>query len=115
MRQTETQIVRALVRSLRAAGFDPVNFFDGEEYVPAETEQAAIDAFLSVDDGTLHFRNTQEPRDKQSSSYGVLLVGGNGKDVIADWHCKNDKFSAAIDAVLDDIDDHDGYCGCGCG
>ena len=97
-------IIRVLVEDMAKAGFVPVSVFDGEEYVPELIGGAIpdvmpieeiIDAVYAVDDyPTIHFA----PADGLGSwgNLGVLVVAGNGCDLISDYHCGNEKFSAVI-------------------
>jgi len=109
MQLVEKVIVCKLIEELDSAGFVPVKFWDGEEYQTIEwkadstvtnkvqREKACIDAITSVDEGTLHFAPKSDL--KGWGRLGVLLILGNGEDVISDYHCGNAEFSAAVDRV----------------
>jgi hypothetical protein len=124
MQTIERVILSALLRDMRAAGYQPAAVWDGGEYVmacadgsvksrehaevPARierplTDAEALDAIASVDDSTLHFTH----RNQQTwGNRGVLVILGNGEDVISDHHCargEGETFDAVIDAIYDRI------------
>jgi hypothetical protein len=84
-RKIEHTIVRGLIRALKRKGFAVHSIaVDGEDtYVRTETERAAVcevfewDAFT-----TLRFKRVNGDDD---DLYGVLLVPGNGEDIISDY------------------------------
>jgi hypothetical protein len=102
MQLIEKAILQALVLNLSAIGYKPVAFWDGEEYQLAGnktcsyrasadpkhakpdvmTEEEVLAAVDSVDEGTLHFA----PPNGIWGARGILLVGGNGVDLISDYH-----------------------------
>jgi hypothetical protein len=94
----ERAIVRALIRQLKKAGWKPLFVDDGGETpVPATTEKAAMDAVFAVDDSRLYFSNG-------NIRHSVLLIGGNGEDIVSDWSFQrgdSDGFNKAMDAFLD--------------
>lgn len=105
----EKLIVCKLIAELDVAGFVPVQFWDGEEYqpitwksscpeaIPVQREGACIAAVRTVDEGTLHFA----PKHDLAAwgNLGVLLILGNGGDIISDYHCGNKDFDAVLDRV----------------
>jgi len=106
----EHAIVRALVKELRAAGWRPVWVCDGEEDVKinASTEHSALrqvlDAVFAVDDSSIQFQ-------KHGRRMSVMLIGGNGVDLISDYHCAHDdkdslgaEFAEVCDRVSDACD-----------
>jgi hypothetical protein len=110
MQLIEKVIIVKLIEELDKAGFVPVQFWDGEEYQPivwkngstgpdnnVQREKACMDAITSVDEGTLHFASKTDL--KGWGRLGVLLILGNGEDVISDYHCGNAAFDAAIQSV----------------
>ncbi len=97
-RALELRIVRGLIRSLKKHGWKPVYVYDGGDEVVTPTEAKALDAVFAVDDARLYFRNDG------GRTYGVLLIGGNGEDIISDWSYGTDDkdgFNAAIEQYLD--------------
>lgn len=98
--ELERAIVRKLIRTLGVAGFVPRCVWDGGEYVDARTEDAALEAVFAVDESTLHFQRLFA-KDDDWGRLGVLLVCGNGEDIVSDYHCGDSAFSAAIEKALD--------------
>lgn len=125
MKTIERTIISALMRDMRAAGYQTAAVWDGEAYVMAHgtfeelsprfhssqapntaapdhieramTDEEALAAVDAVDDSTLHFTNLNATT---WGRRGVLLVLGNGEDVISDYHCaKGEPFSGVIDAI----------------
>lgn len=100
----ERAIVVALIDELSKAGYVPVAVWDGGEYVPtkdpqeAMTTDAAIKAVFAVDESTLHFA----PKDaiEDWGATGVFLVGGNGEDIISDWHADGGAFDRAVASTI---------------
>ena len=110
MQNIERIIIRRLITEAAVRGFVPVKFWDGEEYQEVEQEVvcgeatrfSAIKAIDTVDEGTLHFA---PEKDRTAwGQRGVLLILGNGEDVISDWHSGDETFSAACEATLDAIE-----------
>lgn len=107
----ERAIVTALIKECAAAGFVPVTVYQDGDYEPdlssiegpdqptpvALSTEAAIDAVFAVDVSTLHFA----PADNLGAwgNRGVMLVCGNGEDIISDWHCGNEAFNSAVARV----------------
>lgn len=98
----EEKIVRKLIRDMKQEGWTPGWVYtDEQEKVSTETQ--TLDAVCSVDESTITF--VKGPASKQNR-HGVLLVKGNGVDVICDWDFSEgdeDGFSAAMDRVTDAI------------
>jgi len=93
----ERRIVRTLIQELAAAGYLPVKVWDGGEYVAVSALDETMDAVFAVDDSTIHFAPKDKP--EEWGRRGVLIIGGNGEDIISDWHCGDKKFSEAVDAA----------------
>lgn len=79
----EQRKVRRLIRSLKASGFKVHSLaIEGEGYVRTPTEHAAVcevfewDAYV-----TLRFNRAGAP----DKLFGVLLVQGNGEDIVSDY------------------------------
>jgi hypothetical protein len=120
MQAIERQILIALLKDMRAAGYQPAAVWDGEQYVIARsdgdvmsidskagsgyeriarplTDREALEAIDSVCDSTLHFTHHNA---ETWGNRGVLLILGNGEDVISDSHdAKDEPFGEIIDAV----------------
>lgn len=95
----EHAIVRALVAELHKAGFVPVRVWNEGEYVKVKDMRSILDAVFSVSAPTLHFAPAADP--KGWGRLGVLLVIGNERDIISDYHAGNAEFCAAIERVSD--------------
>lgn len=106
----EHAIVRALVRELRAAGWIAVRVdCDGEiedltNRSTQANERAVLDAVFAVDVSWTVFS-------KHGREMGVMLVGGNGEDLISDYHCARNEadeagteFSEILERVSDACD-----------
>lgn len=104
----ERRIVWNLIAKLKAAGFTAVAVYDGEEYTKTPDAQAAMELIFNLDEASLRFiRSTDadayaaDPDDV--NEHGVLLVGGNGEDIISDWNYSADDadgFNAAMDRIV---------------
>lgn len=110
MQNVEKRIITALIEACELAGFVPVKFWDSGEYqdvtwkansVGPTAEQQRIESSItcvdSVDEGTLHFA----PKSDLGAwgQRGVLLILGNGIDIISDWHCGDSAFDHAVESV----------------
>lgn len=79
----ERRIVWNLIDKLAAAGFLVVGVDDGEDKpVKCADAMAAMEAVFAVDDCRLLIKKPGT----RGSSHAILLVGGNGEDVISDWN-----------------------------
>ena len=92
----ERSLVRGLIRALKVHGFRATMVNDGEEMVKTSTEAQALDAVFSVDEATLVFQ-----REKGGKRYGVFLVCGEDRDIIADHH-DLPEFTPIIDQYMRD-------------
>lgn len=115
----ERAIIKALIVAMAAAGYQVAAVWDGEVYqmgggksymppafvpdhAPGMDETAALEAIYSVDECTLHFTH----KGKHSwGNRGVLLILGNGADVISDYHCADKNFDDVISAIYARIED----------
>jgi hypothetical protein len=91
MNKTEAQIINRILSAALAHG-GKVSVYDGEEWaLKQSTDRAAIQAEVAATDMT-----TLRLRDAKGDTVGsVLLVHGNGADVICDY-----SDSPAMDAML---------------
>jgi hypothetical protein len=85
----ERHLITLMIDELRAAGWLPYEFDDGEDQIPIEIRPFAPNAeiytrvwelFTSVDDGYLFVRELST-----SNASWIRLIGGNGVDVISDY------------------------------
>lgn len=99
----ERRIVWNLCAHLEAAGFQVYRTFDGEEMRYPKTAKGAMELIFNLDEASLRFIHVsciQLKKNKSSYEHGVLLVLGNGIDIISDWNYTEgdpDGFSAAMD------------------
>lgn len=120
MKTIERYVISALMRDMRYQGYNVAAVWDGEMYQLAGTRYQMVargqssksllmerieasltdtQVFRVLDLGgtpTLHFthRNTDT-----WGNMGVLLILGNGEDVISDYHCGDEMFSSIIDSI----------------
>jgi len=105
----ERSIVRGLIRHMKAAGFVAYRVNDGGEMVYVKgSEKAAMEAVFAVDESSLRFipvsASALRGSLKANYEHGVLLIGGNGCDIISDWNYTDgdaDGFNKAMDAYCD--------------
>jgi heme-degrading monooxygenase HmoA len=81
--ETERLIVSKLIDVAAEHGWKPHSVWDSEEEVRARTKAEALDAIFAVDESTLRFVHP----DNGTRQRGVLIVLGNGIDVISDYSC----------------------------
>ncbi len=97
----ERRIVAALIARMAEKGFRITGVWDGEEWEKADTAKEAMEFIFNLDEASLRFVLAEGfDREKHESErfitnrggnayapkeHGVLLVLGNGIDVISDW------------------------------
>lgn len=100
----ERRIVYALCRHLIANGFKVWGLFDGEEFVSLKDEaqpvQEAMELVFNLDESSLRFYK------EGHGAHGVLLVTGNGMDIICDWNY-TDGDPDGFDAVMQAFDPYE--------
>jgi hypothetical protein len=95
----ERRIVAALIGHMLRAGFQVHSVHDGEVTTRIRADnppKEAMELIFNLDEASLRFYKTN-PRE----SHGVLLVLGNGCDILSDWNYFDDDrdgFNAAMDA-----------------
>lgn len=110
----ERRIVAHLIAHMQKRGWQLHSVNDGEDVVPVSDTKSAMEAVFSVDESSLRFWRpwAQEQKaigpealynqyNEHPHIHGVLLVAGNGVDIISDWNFKRndtDGFSAAMEA-----------------
>lgn len=102
----ERRIVANLIAHIERAGFKVHSVNDGDELAPVSTAKEAMERVFAVDEASLRFyRGGRKGRGFDGLSnddwHGVLLVLGNGIDVISDWNYSEgdaDGFDAAMNA-----------------
>lgn len=99
----ERAIVKAMIAHLEVRGFVP-HSVACDEYTNTRTAEAAMDAVFAVDDSTLRF--CRAPYRRDADLYGVVLVCGNGIDIISDWSIDGYDEPGEFSAAMDEITDH---------
>lgn len=97
----ERRIVAALIAHLGAAGFRPVFVNDGEELTAVHDAKSAMELVFNLDQASLRFQRDLGPIHGLGAVHGVLLVLGNGVDIVSDWNYTRgdfDGFDAAMNA-----------------
>jgi hypothetical protein len=107
----ERRIVAALIAHLDAYDFMPTYVHDGEDTTRVTNAKEAMELIFNLDEASLHFqpkRTEVLPAREDMRGYtgfdnehGVLLILGNGVDVISDWNYGErdlDGFNKAMEA-----------------
>lgn len=76
--QLERKIVWNLLAHLRRAGFEPKAVYDGVDKTSVECAAAAMELVFNLDEARLLVS-------KAGREHWLLLVLGNGVDLVADW------------------------------
>lgn len=123
MNTLERTIVTALLRDMRIAGYRPAAIWDGCEYVLGGeagellnvasddaivdcgiarelTDAEVLEQIADIDDfPTLHFTHLNK---STWGNRGVMLITGNGEDIISDYHVvAGEPFGAVIERLYD--------------
>lgn len=126
MQTIERMILIALMRDMRAKGYEVAAVWDGSQYCMAVpkgeveyfddgdpptagdivrplTDAEALHAIDAVCESTLHFTH----RDKKTwGNRGVLVILGNGKDVLSDFHAPdNEPFCGVVTIIYDKLEE----------
>lgn len=91
----ERRIVWNLIAHLEREGFQIHSVYDGGETTRVYTGKDAMELIFNLDVASLRFFKGGH------REHGVLLVLGNGIDIVSDWnyfHDDRDGFNAAMDA-----------------
>lgn len=89
----ERRIVANLLEFMAHKGWKVSSVYDGEEETATADATAAMELIFNLDEVSVRFA------DQSEKIHGVLLVLGNGIDIIADWNYSEgdvDGFNAAI-------------------
>lgn len=105
--EIEQKVVRHLVQTLKARGWEAAWVHDGEAKSCPKTEEDILETVLSVEEATVGFRKML--KDKKfgaltGATHSVYLAMGNGYDVIADHtlssgNLLDDDFEEAMNEV----------------
>ena len=90
--------IRQIIRALRAADYDLVEVWDGEETVPVKNESEAIDAVMAVDDATLFVRTPDGSR----NPWVRFVMGNDPEEVVCDHVVDCQNFEQVIDSVTEE-------------
>jgi hypothetical protein len=95
--RVERSIIRRLLLEASRAGFTVAEWYDGEEYIDVSKlkEREIIATIFEVEEGTLAFTKTGDDR------HGVLLIIGNGPDVISDYHTSLESAMEPVNAYAE--------------
>lgn len=94
----ERRIVAALCAHLVTKGFELHSVWDGEVETKVHTTKGAMELIFNLDTASLRFH--PYPGDI-TKWHGVLLVLGNGEDIVSDWNYTTgdpDGFNAAMES-----------------
>ena len=99
----ERRIVHGLISHLKRAGFELFRTFDGEQFEQVDNRESAMGFVFNLDEVSLRF--VPKGQRKSDLEHGVLLVLGNGTDVLTDWNFDAndaDGFNAAMESFDSD-------------
>jgi hypothetical protein len=91
----ERRIVWNLLEHLRSKGFPAIATFDGDDRERVRSSKGAMEFIFNLDEVSVRFKGNG------GSEHGVLLILGEGIDVINDWNYTEgdpDGFDAAMNA-----------------
>jgi hypothetical protein len=94
----ERRIVADLIAHLDVAGFVPAVVWDGEVEEPCSDAKSAMEFIFNLDEASVRFFRRGH---LDAGWHGVLLVLGNGIDIISDWNYltnDTDGFNAAMES-----------------
>lgn len=104
----ERRIVAALIAHLESRGFVPMRTWDGEEWERTTDTKSAMEVIFNLDEVSLRFIPAAKRELVERSfeeigevEHGILLVLGNGVDIVSDWNYfadDGDGFNAAMEA-----------------
>ncbi|MGZ5078635.1 MAG: hypothetical protein ACXWHZ_03710 [Usitatibacter sp.] len=115
----ERRIVANLIAHLDRNGFVPYRTYDGEEFTLVGDVKSAMEVVFNLDEVSLRFIPkswanarlhpiTPTPEQLEEREWGVLLVLGNGVDIISDWnYSKADGDGAMFGRAMDAFDADD--------
>lgn len=96
----ERRIVATLIAHLATKGFELHSVYDGEVETKVHQTKGAMELVFNLDEASLRFH--PYPGD-MTKWHGVLLVMGNGEDIISDWNYSQgdaDGFNAAMESFV---------------
>jgi hypothetical protein len=101
----ERRIVAHLIDHVTRSGFALHSVNDGDEITPVATMQEAMEVIFNLDEASLRFykggpKGATQAALERDDWHGVLLVLGNGVDIVSDWNYSAgdaDGFGAAME------------------
>lgn len=94
--ETEQQILRRMLTTLEVHGWKPFGVDDGgDEYEPCTTHDEVLGHVDSVEVSTIGFT-------KGEMKAFVMVVVGNGTDIISDYSIRYKEFEDLMDNFLED-------------
>jgi hypothetical protein len=98
--QTERRVVWGLLRHMAANGWKPSVVSLGDMDEAAVDAKATMEHVFSVDEARVHFKSDA------GASHSILLIAGNGLDIISDWTFSAkgaDNFNEVVEAYIDSL------------
>jgi hypothetical protein len=89
----ERRIVANLIAHMEREGWKVQGVHDGDGFDKAADMKSAMELIFNLDDAGLYF-------EKGDAEHRVLLILGNGVDIVSDWNYSNgdaDGFNAAME------------------
>ena len=96
----ERRIVWNLLLHLQATGFALHSIFDGEENIPVTDPKAAMELIFNLDEAVIHVM-------LDGHIYAVVLILGNGIDIISDYSWTADPERQDFCMVMEHFDAED--------
>lgn len=93
----ERRIVWNLIHHMVRKGWDVASVYDGDDDTVVRERKAAMELIFNLDEARLYFKKKHRT---EVITHGVLLVMGNGEDILTDWNYSAgdvDGFNAAMD------------------
>jgi len=90
----ERRVVWNLLNYLTSKGFKILSVFDDDEFKDATDPKAAMELIFDLDEARVGIEG------EKGSDHGIVLIIGNGCDIISDWSYfedDRDGFNAAMD------------------
>lgn len=92
--RVERRIVWNVLHALAVAGYVPTSIDTGDGVESVGSAIEAMELIFNLDEARVYFRH---PHDKRTP--WLLLVGGNGVDIVSDYTTAPPTFAAAIESV----------------
>lgn len=96
----EASIVFGMIEAMVAAGYPLAGAHDGEEYQETDDPIKALQSVFSVGTSHIYFRNKDT-----GARHWVMLIVGNGPDIISDYGQSKDGFTDALETFMATLED----------